>query len=48
MTSQQLAKLRLPDVPGVYIFRDDKKRPLSISAGRLRCATARGAILPMT
>lgn len=30
MTSQQLAKLKLPDVPGVYIFRDDKKRPLYI------------------
>lgn len=30
MTSQQLANLKLPDVPGVYIFRDDKKRPLYI------------------
>lgn len=30
MTSQQLAKLKLPDAPGVYIFRDDKKRPLYI------------------
>lgn len=30
MTSQQLAKLKLPDVPGVYIFRDAKKRPLYI------------------
>jgi excinuclease ABC subunit C len=30
MTSQQLAKLKLPDVPGVYIFRDHLKRPLYI------------------
>ncbi|MBP6858788.1 MAG: GIY-YIG nuclease family protein [Candidatus Pacebacteria bacterium] len=30
MTSQQLAKLKLPDVPGVYIFHDVKGRPLYI------------------
>jgi len=30
MTSQSLAKRKLPDAPGVYIFRDAKKRPLYI------------------
>ena len=30
MTSQQLARKKLPDVPGVYIFRDYRKRPLYI------------------
>lgn len=30
MTSQQLAKLKLPDVPGVYTFVDAKGRPLYI------------------
>lgn len=30
MTSQQLAQLNLPDSPGVYIFRDQKNRPLYI------------------
>ena len=30
MTSQQLAKLKLPDVPGVYTFVDTKGRPLYI------------------
>jgi excinuclease ABC subunit C len=30
MRSQTLAKLKLPDNPGVYIFRDYRKRPLYI------------------
>jgi len=30
MTSQGLAKLKLPDTPGVYTFLDTKKRPLYI------------------
>ncbi len=30
MTSQGFAKLELPDTPGVYIFRDVRKRPLYI------------------
>lgn len=30
MKVQQLTKLNLPDVPGVYTFRDSKKRPLYI------------------
>ncbi len=30
MTSKVLSKLALPDVPGVYIFRDQQKRPLYI------------------
>jgi len=30
MTSQQLARLKLPDSPGVYIFRNYRKRPLYI------------------
>ncbi len=30
MLSQKLIKLGLPENPGIYIFRDDKKRPLYI------------------
>jgi excinuclease ABC subunit C len=30
MTSQQIKRLKLPDQPGIYIFRDAKKRPLYI------------------
>lgn len=30
MTSQQLSKLKMPETPGVYIFRDYRKRPLYI------------------
>ena len=30
MTSQSLKRLKLPDSPGVYIFKDAKKRPLYI------------------
>lgn len=30
MNSQQLARRRLPDSPGVYIFRDARRRPLYI------------------
>ena len=30
MLRQRLSKLNLPDVPGIYIFRDAKKRPLYI------------------
>lgn len=30
MKLEQLKKLGLPDSPGIYIFRDDKKRPLYI------------------
>jgi excinuclease ABC subunit C len=30
MKSQQLKKFNIPDVPGVYIFRDSQKRPLYI------------------
>ena len=30
MKSQYLAKAKLPDAPGIYIFKDDKKRPLYI------------------
>ncbi|MEK7646726.1 MAG: GIY-YIG nuclease family protein [Patescibacteria group bacterium] len=30
MTSQTLSKLKLPDTPGVYVFRDRNKRPLYI------------------
>jgi len=30
MRSQTLVKLKLPDTPGIYIFRDYKKRPLYI------------------
>ncbi len=30
MTISQLLKFNLPDAPGIYIFRDEKKRPLYI------------------
>lgn len=30
MLSKQLTKLKLPDTPGIYIFRDTKKRPIYI------------------
>jgi excinuclease UvrABC nuclease subunit len=30
MIRKQINKLKLPDTPGVYIFRDAKKRPLYI------------------